>query len=79
MMEAMGRAFRQCLVAGPLTVARKTREVVHAAPGCRALGSGSDAQAAVHGVQSLWQWQQQGMCIPRGVSAMNGLGCSAFF
>ena len=34
-MEAKGRASSQCLVSGPLTVARNCREVAQAAPGCR--------------------------------------------
>ena len=34
----MGRAYNQCLVAGPLTVVRICGELVQAAPGCRALG-----------------------------------------
>ena len=49
----MGRSSSQCLVAGPLTVARTCREVVQAVPGCRDLGSGSDPQGAVGGAQSL--------------------------
>ena len=44
-MEAMGRANSQCLVPRPLTVARTLGAVELAAPGCSALGSGSDHQA----------------------------------
>ena len=46
-MEAMGRGSSQCLVAGPLTVARTHKEVVQAAPICRVLGSSSDTEASV--------------------------------
>ena len=65
----MSRASSQCLVTGPLTVARTHRKVVQAAPSCRALGSGSDPQAGVGSAQSIWQWQQQGVCIFMGVRA----------
>ena len=44
------------------------------APGRRALSSGSDPQRGGGSAQSLWQWQCQGMCIPR-VGEGNGL-CS---
>ena len=72
-MEAMSRASSKCLVAGPLRVVKTHGEVVQAASGCRALGSDSDPQAGVGHTQSIWQWQQQGMCFPRGVRAtMNG-------
>ena len=54
-MEAMGRASSWCLVAGPLTVARTHGNVAQYAPSCRALGSGSDPQAAVDSAQSIWQ------------------------
>ena len=70
--EAVGRACSHCLVAGPLTVVRTCGEMAQAAPGCRALGSGSDPQAGVGSAQSLWQWQQQGSCIPRGVRKAGG-------
>ena len=73
-MEAMGRASSQCLVAGPLTVARTHRKVVQATPSCRALGSGSDLQAGVGGTWSFWQWHWQGVCIPRGVRRTIGGG-----
>ena len=67
----MGKACSQCLVAGPITVASTCGEVgVQAAPGCRALESGSDPQGGGGSTQSLWQQQQQGMCFPRGVSSV---------
>ena len=68
----MDRAHSQCLVAGPLTLSRTYREVVQAAPGCRVLGSGRDPLGGAGGAQSLWQWQQQGMCVPRGVRTTTG-------
>ena len=68
-MEAVGRASSHCLAAGHLTVARTCREVAQAAPGYRALGSGSDPHARVGSTHTIWQWQQQGMCIPRRVGA----------
>ena len=68
----MGRASSQCLVSVPLTVARYHGEVVQAVPCCRALGSGSEPWEGVGSTQSLWQWQQQGMCLPRGVRATVG-------
>ena len=46
-METMGRASRQCLVAGPLRAVRTHREVPQAASDCRALESGSDPKAAI--------------------------------
>lgn len=54
-MEAIGRTCSPCLVAGPLTVVRTPEEVAQATPCCRA--------------RSLWLWQQEGLCIPRGVRA----------
>ena len=71
-VEVMGRASSQCLVGGPLTVARTHRKMVQVAPSCRTLGSGSDPQGSVGGTWSIWQWQQQGMCVPRGVRATMG-------
>ena len=72
-MEAIGRAGSQCLIAGPLAVARTQGEVAaQAAPGFRALGSGSDLQGGGGSTQSLCQWQQQDVCIPRGVKAKGG-------
>ena len=68
----MGRTSSQCLVAGPLIVLRTLREVSQAAPGCRALGSGSEHQADVGSTKSIWQWQQQRMYIPRGVTVTTG-------
>ena len=73
-MQTMDRAGRQCLVTGPLTVLRTHGEVVEAAPGCRALGSGSDPQAGVGDIQLIWQWQQQGMCLTSAVKAT--MGCA---
>ena len=52
-MEAMGRACSQCLVARPLTMVRTCGKVVQAAPGCRALASGSDPQGGVGSTQSF--------------------------
>ena len=66
-MDAIDRASSQCLVMGLLTVVRTSGEVALAAPCCRALGSSSDPQAGVGRAQSIWQWQQQGMHIPREV------------
>ena len=68
----MGRASSQCLVSGPLTVARRSGKVAQAIPNCRALGSGCDSQACLGGAQSIWQWQQQAVCVPRGVRATMG-------
>ena len=70
-MDTMGRAYSLCLVAGPLT----GEDLWGSYAGCsccRPLGSGSDPQAGVGGVQSLWQWQQQGMCITMGVRSTMG-------
>ena len=36
---------------------------------CRPLESGSNIQVGVSGTWSTWQWQQQGVSIPRGVRA----------
>ena len=55
-MEARSRASSQCLIAGPLTVARTHGEVAPAAPVCSALGSSDDPQAVVGITQSIWQW-----------------------
>ena len=71
-MEAIVRACNQCQVTGPLTLVRTSVKVVQAASSCGALGSGSDPQAGIGGTQSLWLWQQQGMCIPRGVRTTVG-------
>ena len=71
-VQAVGMASSQCLVAGPLRVARTCRKVVQAAPSCRALGSSSGPQAGVGSTQSISQWQQQGVCVPRGVRATTG-------
>ena len=67
-----GRTSSQCLVAGLLTVARTHRAVVQAALSFRVLESGSDPQTHVGSTQSIWQWQQPDMCIPRGVRAKMG-------
>ena len=69
----MGRVSSQCLVAGPLTVARTCGKVAQAAPSCTTLGSDSD-QVGVGSIWSIWQWQQQGRCVPRGVRAATGSG-----
>ena len=71
-VEAMGRASSQCLVAGPLTVARTCVKVAQAAPSCSALGSDSDPQAGVGSAQSIWQWQPKVVCLPREVRASTG-------
>ena len=46
--------------------------VVQAASSCSALGSGGDTQAGVGGAWTIWQWQLQGKCVPRGVKAIMG-------
>ena len=74
----MGRASSQCLFAGLLTVGRTGGKVEQAAPSCRALGSGNGPQEGLGGVQSICQWQQQGMCFPREVRATSVvLSCNA--
>ena len=70
----MSRASSQCLVTGPLTMSRTCGKVVQGVSSCRALGSDSD-QACVGSGQSIWQLQQQGRCVPRGVRATVD-GCS---
>ena len=45
-----------------------TRGAAQAALSCRVLGSDSD-QACVGAAWSVWQWQQQGGCVSRGVKA----------
>ena len=75
----MGRANSQCLVSGPLTVARNCGKVVQIVPSCRALQSGNETQAGFGGTRSIWQQQWQSVCIPRGVRAKMGgaqLQCS---
>ena len=47
-------------------------EVVQVAPGCRALGSGMEPQVGVGSAQSIWQGQQQSVCVPREMSATTG-------
>ena len=69
-MKAMHKASNQCLVARPMTVARNCGEVAQFTPGYRVLASSSDPQGGIGGAQSLWQWQQQGICIARGLRAM---------
>ena len=71
-MESMGRAGSQCLVAGPLTVARTHGKVVQASPSFRALRSASDPQTGLAGAQSFWPWQWQGMGISMGMKATTG-------
>ena len=66
-----GRASSSCLVARLLTVAGTQGKVAQAAPSYRVLGSDSD-QGGIGGTQSIWQWQQQGGCIPRGVRVTKG-------
>ena len=70
-MGVMCRASSQYLIAGPLTVARSHGKEAQAAPSCRAWGIDSD-QACVGGTQSIWQWQQQGRDVPRGMRATMG-------
>ena len=53
--------------------------MAQAAPSCWALGSGTYPQAGVEGAQSIWQWPQQAVYIPRGVRVITGgaqLQCS---
>ena len=64
----MNKASSQYLVAGPMTVANTRGKVAQAAPSYRALGSGSETQADMWCLKHL-EWQQQGMCIPRGERA----------
>ena len=61
----MGRASGQCLVDGPLTVARTCRKVAQTTPGYRALGNGNEPQADLDGAQGIWQWQWQGVLVPK--------------
>ena len=75
-MEAVGRASSQCLIAGPLTVARTHRKLVQTSSSCQALRSGSDPQAGIGDTQDIWQWQV--MSIPKGVrSAQVVHSCNA--
>ena len=62
--EAVGRACSQCLVAGPLTVARTHRKVEQAAFGCSAPGSGNDSQAGVASTQSLGSGNSRAYAFP---------------
>ena len=62
-MEAVGRASSQFLVALPLTVVSTCEKVAQAALSSGALGSGSDFQAGIGSAWSIWQWQQQGVCV----------------
>ena len=68
----MGGSSSQWLITGTLTVARIYMKMAQAAPSSRALGSISDLQAGVGSAWIVWQWQQQGLCIPRGVRATVG-------
>ena len=54
-MEAIGRASRQCLVAGPWAVEKLYGKVAQDAASCRALGSNSD-HGGLGGAQTIWQW-----------------------
>ena len=60
-MKATGRGGSQCLIAGPLTVAKMAGSWAWATSSCMALGGGSDPQAGVCGIGAIWQWQQQGV------------------
>ena len=68
----MGGASSHCLVAGPLTMSRTHGEVAQATPSFRALGSGNDPQSGADGTLSIWQWQQQSVCVLRGVRVTMG-------
>ena len=46
--------------------------VAQAPPCWRVLESGSDPQAGVGSAQSIRQWQQQDVCVPRGVRTTTG-------
>ena len=70
--EAVGRASSQFLVAGLLTAARTYRKVAQATSSCRAQGSCNEPWADLRGAQSIWQRQQQGRCVPKGVRATTG-------
>ena len=61
-VEAMGRASSQCLVAGPLTVARTCVKVAQAAPSCRAPGSDTDPQTGIGGAQAFGSGSQR-LCV----------------
>ena len=68
----MGGASCPCMVAELLAVARTYRKVEQGTPICRAVESGNETQAVLGSAQSIWQWQQQGSCVPRGVRATTG-------
>ena len=65
-MEAMGRVRSQCLFTVPLTLVRTHRSWCS----CSCLqgpGKWHNSQAGLGRTQGLWQWQQQGLRIFRGV------------
>lgn len=68
----MDRVSTQCLVAGPLTVARTCSKVPQATPSCRAPGSVNEPQADLGSAWNIWQWQWQGVSVPRRVRATMG-------
>ena len=49
-----------------------SRKVVQAIPICRAMGSGNEPQADLGDAWSIWQWQCQGVGVPKGVRATTG-------
>ena len=49
------------------------RGAAQAAPSCRVLGIDSD-KTCVGAAWIIWQWQQQGGCVYRGVRATSGVG-----
>ena len=71
-MLAMGSGSSQSLVSGPLILVKICQKSAQDAPSFRALGSGNEPQAGLGGNQSIWQWQQQSVCVPRGVRGTMG-------
>ena len=47
-------------------------KMVKASPGFRALEIDSEPQAGVGSAHNIWQWQEQGACIPRGLRTSMG-------
>ena len=75
----------RCLFAGLLTVSRTCRKVAQPTPSCKALRSGNEPHSDLGSAQSIWQWQWQGVWVPRRVRATtdgfdgNALLCGAFW
>ena len=65
----MGLGASACLLA--FEIGKTHRKMFQADPSCRAMERDSD-QACIGRAQSIWQWQQQGRCILRGVRATRG-------